>query len=156
MTSERRVRRWPAVVLAGVFGLLGIWMFLTAEHRLGLTAGEPPAAGPSGIAHVGSCSRNWLHMWLTWTCDAEVQWKGQTVAANLRLNAVEDVSGRIPVVEREEILVTQDYPVNSDRTVFFVTMIAFGSLSVLGWFVGIRLAHLLPEPRPRGAGLPVE
>jgi hypothetical protein len=157
VTIDRRVYHWPSALLTLVFAVLGVWMFLTVKERLGLTVQSPPDVRRSGTAQVESCSADALYMWLTSRCDARVQWNGEPDTNAVTVKSVHALSGRVGVVEREVErrgpntweVVAADYPVKVDGALFFVVMMAFLSLGVLGWFVGLRLAYLLPEPREK-------
>jgi hypothetical protein len=161
MSSERRFYDWPAFVLAGFLAMLGVWAFLSAQHRLGLTSGDVPETQRSGTAEVQSCSRDALYMWVTWTCDAQVRWNGEQVPVAERVTTVRELSGTVDVNEREvprrrtstsREVVPADFPGRSDGALFFVMMMGLPVLGAGGgWFAGSRLARLLPEPpeKPR-------
>ncbi|MCE7002419.1 hypothetical protein LWC34_06170 [Kibdelosporangium philippinense] len=156
MNSDRRIYHWPAFVLAGLLVALGIWAFISVQHRMGLTTGEVPQAQRTGKAQVQSCSRDALYLWMTWTCDAQVQWDGSANAVGERVIAVRDLTGTADVVEREvprkrvstaREVVQADFPAKNDGALFFVMLMGFPIVgAAIGYFAGTRFARLLPEP----------
>lgn len=156
MRPDRRFYHWPAFVLAGLLTALGIWAFISVQHRMGLVTGEVPQSQRSGTAEVQSCSRDALYLWLTWTCDAEVQWDGEQNSVAERVISVRELTGTAEVHERDvprkrastfREVVPADFPATSDGALFFVMMMGFPIIgAATGYFTGTRLARLLPEP----------
>jgi hypothetical protein len=161
------MRVWPAAVLAAVFALFGVWAFIGVQHLTGLTTGELPQTKRSGTAQIRSCSSDALYLWLTLTCDAEVQWPGQPAPVTGQVKSVHALSGTVAVNERtvratrrstRQEVVTADYPGHSDGTLFFLMMMGFlvvsGGLGfVVGWQVEKRF---MPEPPEKPAKLTLE
>ncbi|RSM87896.1 hypothetical protein DMH04_09225 [Kibdelosporangium aridum] len=156
MSADRRFYHWPAFVLAGVLAALGIWAFIAVQHSMGLTTGELPQAERSGKAQPQSCSRDPLYLWITWTCEAQVQWNGEENVVAERVISVRELTGTVDVQERvvprkrvstAREVVPADYPGTSDGALFFVMMMGFPVVgAAAGYFAGTRLARLLPEP----------
>jgi hypothetical protein len=156
VAAARRVQVWPAAALGVVCTLLGIWAFISVQHRMGLTPNAVPQVKRSGSAEVRSCSVDPVYMWLTWTCDAEVRWPGQPAPVTERVRSVHALTGTVDVNERSvpstryrttREVASADYPGLSDGVLFFVMMMGFVGVSMaIGFFAGSRLARLLPEP----------
>jgi hypothetical protein len=144
-----------------VFALLGVWMFISATEKMGLTVDSPPDVRRGATAQIQSCSSDALYMWLTWRCDARVQWQDETGSRLVSVQATHSLSGWTPVLERvvprrghdSTEVVSADYPVKVDGALFFVMMMTFMSLGLLGWFLGLKLAYRLPEPPPKNTTL---
>ena len=152
MTTERRVRWWPAMVLTGLFGLIGVWAGIGVMHRTGLTPSDPDVRR-LGTAEIMSCARDPLDMWLTLDCDARVHWQGEPRPADkvVRVRAIHRLEGTVNVREQYEsrnswTVLSVDVPVKEDGALFFLVMMGFLSLGMVGWLTGYRLARLLPEP----------
>jgi hypothetical protein len=156
--SERRVYRWPAILLTVVFVVVGSWMFVTADRRMGFTPGAETRR--TGTAAVESCAPSALYLWAVWHCAGQVRWAGAEAAEPVRVTAVHELRGTADVVERRVPrrfgggweTVAGDYPSKDDEALFFVMLVFFLSFGVVGWFAGIRLAQLLPEPPAKPAG----
>jgi hypothetical protein len=156
--SERRVYRWPAILLTVVFVVVGSWMFVTADRRMGFTPGAETRR--TGTAAVESCAPSALYLWAVWHCAGQVRWAGAEAAETVRVTAVHELRGTADVVERRVPrrfgggweTVAGDYPSKDDEALFFVMLVFFLSFGVVGWFAGIRLAQLLPEPPAKPAG----
>jgi hypothetical protein len=149
------------MVLAGILALLGIWVFLTAQHRMGLTPGKIPQAERTGTADVRSCSSDPLYLWVTWTCETEVRWDGEQGAAPERVISVHELTGTVDIYSRtvqsgrnstSREVVPADFPGKSDGALFFVMMMGLPVVgAAAGFSAGTWLARFLPEPpeRPR-------
>ncbi|CAM3525435.1 hypothetical protein KIPE111705_12490 [Kibdelosporangium persicum] len=163
MSPDRRIYHWPAIALASLLVALGIWAFISVQHRMGLVTGEVPQAQRSGKAHVRSCSPDAVYLWITWTCDAQVHWDGEQNAVAERVISVRELTGIVDVHERDvprkrvstsREVVPRDFPGRSDGALFFVMMMGFPILgAAAGYLAGTRLARLLPEPPRKPAKL---
>ncbi|MEV4316379.1 hypothetical protein [Actinocrispum sp. NPDC049592] len=151
---SRRVHYWPSAVLTAVFTLLGIWAFISATEKMGLTVDSPPEVRRGATAQIDSCTSDALYMWLTSRCSARVQWPGESTAVTVTVRSTHDLSDLVYVLERQKTrrsveVVANDYPVKVDGALYFVMMMALLSLGPLGWLLGTRVARLLPGPAPK-------
>ncbi len=151
---SRRVHIWPSVVLTAVLTLLGIWAFISVTEKMGLTVDSPPEVRRGATAQIESCTSDALYMWLTSRCSAQVQWPGESTAVTVTVRSTHTLSDMVYVLERQKTrrsveVVANDYPVKVDGALYFVMMMAFLSLGLLGWVLGMRVARLLPEPAPK-------
>ncbi|WP_026316526.1 hypothetical protein [Actinokineospora enzanensis] len=156
MTDQRRTYHWPRGVLAMIFLMLGLWFAVALHYRFGWGNVELLR---NGKAEIQACSRDVGTLWMMVSCDAQVWWDGEQIPTAARVRSAHDLSG-VTDVREERVssgrrnttrqVVPADTTIVRSQTLSLVS--AFG-LSVagylLGYFLGGRLARLLPEPPPK-------
>ncbi|OXM46759.1 hypothetical protein [Amycolatopsis alba] len=119
----------------------------------------------TGTARVEQCGRSAVHIWMTYSCEAEVQWDtvspGEEQVSRTTVTSVSALAGRVPVEEfkyrkknssRSGLSVVPvdrpSWPVAGGWWILlvFVSVIP-GRLA--GFRVGGRLGRLLPEPKEK-------
>ncbi|WP_245572551.1 hypothetical protein [Actinokineospora enzanensis] len=136
------------------------WAGFGLAQRLGVMNVEPyPELLRNGKAEVQSCSGDWVTMWMTVSCDARVRWDGMEATEMKVVHSTHDLSGTVAVQEQRvqnrrystrKQVVSADYTIIRSETLSLV-LVAFCPVSGfgLGFFLGGRLARLLPEPPPK-------
>ncbi|MBC6449292.1 hypothetical protein [Actinokineospora xionganensis] len=145
-----------------VFLLLSAWLMVSVSHVLGFSPSD--RTRDVGVAQIISCERTPLRLWLIHHCEAEIRWERKVPAdetaeaVRTRVTSTRDLEGQVPVIERIErtgrsadwTVVPLDHPVNNNDGLIFVLLLFVLGAGVAGVFVGLKIAHRLPEPPDRG------
>ncbi len=143
--------------------LVTLWLMFSLQWVVGF---EPwGRLSRTGTARIAQCERNTVHLWMTYSCRAEVRWdnvpRGEKPSSTTVVTSVSQLSGGVAVEEhrydrraspRAGVSVTP-----ADRPSWPIAdgwwiLLLFASVIpgwIAGFLVGDRLGRLLPEPKEK-------
>lgn len=148
-------------------GAVGVLLTLWLMFSLQWVAGFEPwgTLTRAGTAQVEQCERNAIHLWMTYSCEAEVRWHdvpegGEQVSATV-ITSVSALSGSVPVEEYKyrkknssrggASVVPVDRPMWPVADGWWILLVFVSVIPgwAAGFWVGGRLGRLLPEPKEK-------
>ncbi|MFI7121365.1 hypothetical protein [Amycolatopsis sp. NPDC049868] len=162
-SPARRTRWWPPGVMGAVGVILTLWLMFSLQWVVGF---EPwGTLTRTGTAEVGQCRRNAVHIWMTFSCEAEVRWDkvppGGEQVSTTSVTAVSALSGSVAVEEYKyrkknssrggASVVPADRPLWPVADGWWILLVFVSVIPgwIAGFWVGDRLGRLLPEPKEK-------